>query len=339
MPTKSKDTEEKSLQDYLNLEAQEDETPTGDEPTPDSGEQPEGGDDGDDIELEFGPDHPYYEEPAGDDDSDSDDDTGDEPDPTQQTQGDEPDEPADPRDNPDRHEYWQSQADKLQAQNEKLMKMLENQTGGGQSKKQEPQKNPGQVLKEKEAELNSLTVPDKPKRPENYSATDAYTDPDSPSFKYRAQLDDWNEEFTEVQLQKDKLKDEVYNMKLNQVAEPVNKMAKEKQMSSEQQKVVATLKKDHNFTDEQATDFIAEMSKPESMSLDNLARYYRHMKGVKSSDAQDSTNQKKKGNRSPKREAAPPIPLGSGAGGRVDDEDDEVSLGRNFGKGLLNFNR
>jgi len=304
-----------------------------------------GGDDGSDdryIEPQYDPDHPLYIDPeAGDDAGGDEPDKGDQPKPNAKPAGDIPD-----KENPERFQYWQSVATKQQEQLDRLTAMMEKNMGGGSAPANgnqaddDPEPDPAQVIQQKETELRSLTAPEKPTKPENYNSTDAYTDPDSVSFKHRVAMDEWNSDFADYSMKRQQLQDEVYNAKLKSLEEPVSEIKRERQLTNRDKKMVATLKENYKFDDQQALDFIQQMSKPESMSLDNLVKYYRITQGVESPNAKKSTD-KKQENRSRKREAAPPIPNGSDAGFSVDYDIDEEELqqGRQFGSGLLNFNR
>lgn len=283
------------------------------------GEEPEGG------APEYGPDHPYFqsqgEEPGGDE--------GETP-PANQ--------PIPDKENPDRYQYWQSIATKQQQQIDAMLAKMNGQPAQG-SAPAEPQKTPNEIIQEKTSSLQGLKLPEKPTRPEAYNAQDAYTDPDSASFKYRAAMDEWNDNATEISRQREELRSEIFDLKLKSIEQPLNQMAAKTQLSERNQKTVDYLKEKHQFNDQQAMDFIQTMSKPESMSMENLVEFYRHQKGVTSQQppTQRGTN---RDNRSQpqRREAAPPIPLGSGAGSQSN-MDDEAELGMEFGRSLLSFNR
>jgi len=279
------------------------------------------------IEPEFDTDHPYFREPEPD--SSDDDSAGEEP------AGDSPDPAAIPdKENPDRYQYWQSIATKQQQKIDQLLDAMQNR--GSDPKAAEPEKTPEQVLSERQSELEKTVIAERPKKPEAYNAQDAYTDPDSASFQYRKAMDEWNENYVDTMQKRENLRSEIYDLKLKMVEEPVKKISNKTQVSEANQQTVDFLKEKHNFSDEEAIDFVKVMSRPESMSMDNLVKFYRHQRGVKSpADDNKSTN---RDNRSRKREAAPPIPLGSGAGSSQTNDDD-AELGIEFGRSLLSFNR
>lgn len=281
---------------------------------------------GDPIEPEYDVNHPYFKEQSSDDDGgekskdENSLDTGKTPIPD--------------KDNPDRYQYWQSMATKQQQKIDQLLEAMQNNQSEN-SQNNAPEKTPQEVLAEKQQALSSAVVPDKPEKPSAYNAQDAYTDPDSASFKYRQAMDEWNEKFVDVTQQREQLRSEIFDIKLQMVENPVKQMTAKTQLSERNQQTVDYLKEKHKFTDEDAMDFIQVMSKPESMSMENLVEFYRHKKGVQSPTNQSSAN---RDNRSPKREAAPPIPTGSGAG-KSSTDDDEAELGIEFGRSLLSINR
>lgn len=337
--------ENDNLDDNQKLTSFFNDSASGDDPAPGQGEGDQGegeGGEGSPIQrAEYDRDHPYYQ--GGDDPEGGDQGEGDEGD--QGDQGEQGRARDDKgrfktnKENPDRFEFWQSKYNKMEEMNERLMAQLEKQANGqgeeGQGQGQ--QKSPQEVLQTKQAELKELSIPSKPSKPSDYNPEEAYTNPDSASFKYRASMDEYNETFAEVMSKRDQLKDEIYDIKLETLQKPVREMAQEKQLSAQQKKTVDSLKENYQFTDEQALDFVDEMSKPESMSMDNLVKFYRVTKGVKSSGS-NRTNQQED-NRSRRREAAPPIPNGSGAGTSRNTDDDEAELGKAFGEGMLSFNR
>ena len=114
------------------------------------------------------------------------------------------------KENPSRHEYWQSQHDKVNnelgnahkeldyykqqlgplqdylKQNPNVVNAIDRQLSNGQPQGQ-PQQQAQQPVQGNQQE--PLQKPDKPTRPSDYNEVDAYNDPDSSSFKYRTQLD------------------------------------------------------------------------------------------------------------------------------------------------------
>lgn len=283
------------------------------------------------IEPVYDPGHPYYKETDDDPDEEEVDDNDL---PEAGTPADNKSKPKESKENPERFEYWQSQASKLQEMNDRLMAMVER--GQDSDNPSIPTQTPEQILKSKEADYQAITLPPKPAKPQDYNAEDAYTNPDSHSFKYRTALDEYTEGFTEAMSKREQLRDEIFNMKLDSVRDPVQKMAQDRQLNEQQQKTVASLKKSYDFTDDQALDFVSEMSRPESMSMDNLVKFYKVTKGLNSSGS--NSTPPIEDNRSRKREAAPPIPSGSGAGRDNDDIDaDEEAVA--FGQSLLSYTR
>lgn len=279
-------------------------------------------------DFDFPEGHPYYRPPAASpeedeqDDDDNDDDQDSDPGSGQDKPG---------KENPSRFEYWQSQAAKLAAMNEKLLNMLEDK-GQGSSQSGTPSapvETPEMKIHSIETELQTLTTPDKPARPAGYNATDAVTDPDSESFRYRAQMDDWTDQFATITQKREKLRDSLYQLKLKQIEAPVAEMNKRNQLTEAQQRSVALLKNNYNFNEAEANDFVQMMSKPESMSMDNLVRFYKVIKGVKSPEPKTPATPRR--NRS-LADAAPPIPNGSGAD---DANDEEMQTALSFATGLL----
>jgi len=298
-------------------------------------------DDDDGFVPRYSPGHPMYDQymksqgqGGDDDDGDDDDQDDDQNDPSKKEPG---KEKGKDKQDKDRYQYWQSQATKLQEMNERLLEMLEKGQGNGGNTPPAPVKTPQQELQELDSQLSSLKAPTKPVRPTRYNVQDAYSDPDSEAFAYRVKMDEYRDAMDEYNEQRFNLTNQRYELKTKTLAEPLQRMAQERQLSAQQQKIVDNLKKDYKFTGEEAVEFIEQMSKPESMSMDNLVKLYRLNKGVANPTNRSKPNED---NRFPKRNAAPPIPNGGGAnGGDDDDSDDDLAIANGFSNGLISFTK
>lgn len=297
----------------------------------DDDENTDGGDQGEGNQpqpkqFEFEPGHPYYKPPAK-----SDDDQEGGPDLSLNQPADKGKTKAEPnKTNPDRFEYWQAQATKAMEMNQKLMAMLEEKTATPPANTPQAEPTPEEQLQTLQGEASALVAPPRPTKPADYSSTDAVTDPDSASFRYRAAMEEYNEAFIDYTQKKADLTEKIYQVKLDIIEKPVKNMTRQQQLSQEQQNTVALLKENYKFTDEQAIDFIQMMSRPDSMKMENLVRFYQVMKGVKSPNGEPPPQKR---NRS-LLDAAPPMPTGSGAGQDTDD-DDEMETSLDFSRGLL----
>ncbi len=189
------------------------------------------------------------------------------------------------KEDPSRHEYWQSQADKVTSENAQLKEQM--------SKMQETfgpianviEKNP-QVLDNIESlsngqtaqisnEQTSLQRPIRPQKPHTYNQVDAYNDPDSESFKYRASLDDYRDNMLEYQ---ERLDDQrrIY-------AEQQQRMQFEQM---QQQNAYSHAQQSWGFDPNQARDFVTWAQNPDNITLDSLGKLYQLAKAPNKQDAQ-----------------------------------------------------
>ena len=159
-----------------------------------------------------------------------------------------------PKNDPDQFQYWQSQADKRQAE----VDMLKSQMADIMSKVNQPTE---AAPVEKETVLEK---PVKPTKPADFDRSEALTDPDSASAKYLASQESYLEAMSEY----------VANSN-EQVMASRTKAQKEQQIASRNQKVISDLQSKYNYTPEQANDFLNQMSSPESLSLDNLVQLHQ----------------------------------------------------------------
>lgn len=154
----------------------------------------------------------------------------------------------------ERYQYWQSKHDKLKADYEKLL----------QAQKQQPSQQPQQ----EQVYQGPPSKPQKPVKPATYSPEDAYTNPNSESFRYRAALDDYNEKYQDYL--------DYYNEQMQQREEAYRRQEEQQQMMDQARQEVMH---EYGLNENEANDFVIVMSNPETMSMKNLVSYYRFLKG------------------------------------------------------------
>ena len=164
-------------------------------------------------------------------------------------------------------QYWQSQADKTKAEMDALkaeMEALKSQSAKPVEETKKPE----------------LVKPQRPVKPAGYDYSEALADPDSSSAKYLAAQEDYMEQMSDFIMKKD----EINEAKLNQV--------QQEQLARQQhQETVNELQTKFNYSLEQANDFIAKMSSPESMSLDNLVKLHQLTMPVEATNANQISEQ------------------------------------------------
>lgn len=244
----------------------------------------------------------------------------------------------DPKNDKKRYEYWQSQYNKLQdkvSQMEGAMQSMMQNNSNSQAN-QSNQNTSQQAMEQVQAEIKALKPPTMPKKPANYDQAEAFTNPDSESFKYNQEYQQYLSEMTNYMMKRDELRGQHTELQIESLKMPLQNLSAQTAQNQQQQKTVATLMKNYNFTVAQAQDFIQKMSDPSSLSLDNLVHFYRVQNGLKShSPGQDDFNP---GNRNPNRFAAPTFPNSSG-GSFDSDIDEDRELEQGFAQGLLNFSK
>lgn len=159
-----------------------------------------------------------------------------------------------PKNDPDQFQYWQSQADKRQAE----VDMLKSQMADVMSKVGQ---SPEAPVVEKETVVEK---PVKPRKPADFDRSEALTEPDSASAKYLEKQEAYLEAMSE------------YVASSNEkVMESMTAAQQRQQAAERDQKLIRDLQSKYNYTPEQASDFIEQMTSPDSLSLDNLVQLHK----------------------------------------------------------------
>ena len=168
-----------------------------------------------------------------------------------------------------RYQYWQSQADKLKNENAQLK----------QSMTQQPQA-PAQTEAPAQPQAEEFPPPPaKPQRPRNFSREEAYSDPSSESARYLDEQEQWRDDNREY----DRLKSQYDNALLqerfdNIEQEKVQNIKRAEAYRAQQQQtneVKQYVTGHYGMNETQANDFVEKMSKPESLTIDNLVKLYQ----------------------------------------------------------------
>jgi len=161
---------------------------------------------------------------------------------------------AEPKNDPDQFQYWQSQADKRAAE----VDMLKSQMAEVMTKVSQPAE---AAPVEKETVLEK---PVKPSKPADFDRSEALTDPDSASARYLAKQESYLEAMSD------------YVASSNErVLQTMTQQQQQQEAIARDQKVLRDLQSNYNYTPEQANDFVAQMSSPDSLSLDNLVQLHQ----------------------------------------------------------------
>ena len=101
---------------------------------------------------------------------------------------------------PSRFEYWQSQADKVKGE---LSATQQELAYYREQAMQSAQQSPSNGQPVEQAQETSLKPPVKPEKPVNYNEVDAYNDPESASFKFRMQKEQYQDDYLSYMETKD----------------------------------------------------------------------------------------------------------------------------------------
>tara|TARA_R110002020_G_scaffold214532_2_gene421580 strand:+ start:739 stop:1650 length:912 start_codon:yes stop_codon:yes gene_type:complete len=180
-----------------------------------------------------------------------------------------------------RYQYWQSQADKLKAENEQLKTQ--------QAPPVAPQ------VQEKSNEEQFPLPPSKPERPAGFNREEGFSDPSSQSARYLDAVDSWRDEISEYDRLKSQYDNAVLQEKFDNMETQRVENIKRNQAYQAERRQTAEIKQHvmghYGMDANQASDFIAKMSKPESLNIDNLVRLYQMNEGGTVQQGQPTNSQ------------------------------------------------
>ncbi|MAF43320.1 MAG: hypothetical protein CMI54_03995 [Parcubacteria group bacterium] len=177
----------------------------------------------------------------------------------------------------DSFQYWQSQADirareleevKTKYQdleeiaplaryirdNPQVLNSVESSLSADKPMDNSPQGNSQELAKK----------PERPSKPAEYDPIEATSDPDSTSFKYRESLESYRDDMMDYYEGRERNRDVA-------MQEQQDKIAQQQYMDN----VRSQLQNVYGFEDKEMESFIIEMSRPESLSLENLVSVWR----------------------------------------------------------------
>lgn len=174
---------------------------------------------------------------------------------------------AAPKADPNRMEYWQSRADqeaKFRQQYEPLIEFLTQDE---------------ELLSTIEAKLSQgqtpavprLEAPQPPQRPNNFSEVDAYQNPDGESARYLRELNNFRDKKAEYLEQK---LTQLEEQRLQEVQAQKIQMEKQQRYSQTAQQLVGQF----GFSQEEAVEFIRDMSDPRSLEMPVMVEFWKFAK-------------------------------------------------------------
>ena len=160
----------------------------------------------------------------------------------------------DPKNDNDSYKYWQSQADKRAAEVDLLKSQV---TELMKAQASTPAEEPKEEIVKNER-------PVKPRKPADYDHSEALADSESASGKYLAKQEQYMDNLANYMESMDQQRE----VKLQQTLQ-------QQEQVTRNQKVVSDLQSKYSYTPDEANDFIQQMSKPDSLSLDNLVKLHK----------------------------------------------------------------
>lgn len=175
-------------------------------------------------------------------------------------------------------QYWQSQADKRSKELEEVKSRyqdLEEIAPIARYIRENPQvlnsvesslsaNNSQETLTQENSENLAKNKPSKPSKPANYDPMEATSDPESDSFKYRESMEEYRDGMMDFYESRERVRDAEVQRNQEQAAQ-VQYM----------DNVRTQLNTVYGFGDKEAEAFIADMSRPESLSLENLVTVWK----------------------------------------------------------------
>ena len=189
--------------------------------------------------------------------------------------------PAEPTVNNEerRFQYWQSEADKAKNENQALKQQMNNMQATQQAMQQQAQQAP---VQEQAAEVFPPPPP-KPETPAGFSRAEAYEDPNSPSARYLDTVDAWRDDMAEYSQLKSDYNAAVVNEKMEaedaRRVENVKRAQAQQQVNQQVKAVYNQVQGEYGLNPQEAESFVKDMSKPDSLSMDNLVELWRIKQG------------------------------------------------------------
>ena len=173
-----------------------------------------------------------------------------------------------------RFQYWQSEADKAKNEIAQLKAQLNQQP--------QPQQAQPAPVEQKPVE-EFPPAPEKPKAPVGFNRAEANEDPNSASAQYLNQLDEWRDDIIQYNSLKSEYQTALVSEQLqNQEKARQDDIRRAQAYQQQQQQVNQVHQRvqgEFGLTAEEATEFVQTMSRPESLTMDNLVQLYRMQKG------------------------------------------------------------
>lgn len=229
-----------------------------------------------------------------------------------------------------RFEYWQSEATKFknQAEANAQLAQLGAKVASNPALLAQLAASPtfaatvaDPVVETPEAE-QKLVVPVAPVKPKDFNDTDAYGDPQSESFKFRAAKETYQGDMIEYYGKKEELREK---REVAQRKDQERRANEKRQLAA----VQSQMQTKYGLTAQEAVLFVQKMTKPESVSMDNLVALFK----MKFRGAPVKTGQRRSELLDRANRGAAPLPAAVAGGEGSEDGTPETK----FNLGLLKY--
>ena len=187
-----------------------------------------------------------------------------------------------------RYQYWQSEADKTKNENEALKQQLQ-QTQAMQAQMAQQQQAQPAPVQEPQAEQFPLP-PERPGKPSGFNRAEAFEDPNSPSARYLDEVESWRDNMTEYTQLKTEYESALVRERMDKEEsirqDNIKRAQHQQQMNQQVNNIYNQVQGEYGLNSEEAKSFVNEMSKPDSLSMDNLVELWRMKQGAGTQVAQ-----------------------------------------------------
>ena len=173
-----------------------------------------------------------------------------------------------------RYQYWQSEADKVKHENQQLKAQMQ-QIAQTQQVQQPP------VQEEQVEEFPP--PPSKPEAPLGFNRAEAMEDPNSVSAQYLNKLDNWRDDIVQYNALKSEYNTALVNQKIDKQeqlrVDNIKRAQAYQQQKTQMRSIYNQVQGEYGLSPQEANEFVNTMSKPDSLTMDNLVQLYRIQKG------------------------------------------------------------
>jgi len=173
-----------------------------------------------------------------------------------------------------RFQYWQSEADKAKNEIADLKAQLT----------QQPQPQQAQPAPAEQKAVEEFPpAPEKPETPMGFNRAEAMEDPNSASAQYLNKLDNWRDDTIQYNSLKNEYQTALVHEQLQKQEtvrqDEIKKQQAYQQQQSQMNEVHQRVQGEFGLSNQEATEFVQTMSRPDSLTIDNLVQLYRMQKG------------------------------------------------------------